>query len=656
MLAVALLAVAGLGFLGAGVEGKLSPTSLEIPGSASARANNMLREHFGDSAPFVILLRGPARQLDRQGPALVRTLRRNPAVTTLSPWDLGAVQRLRPTPREAIVVADFHVGTEQAVNHTVPELNQILASTIKPPVRSTQTGYATLSRAIQDDSITATRRGELIALPILLIVLLLVFRSPVAAGIPLAFGAVTVIASRGLLSILTNWFSVDAFALVVCTMMGLALGVDYALLMVSRFREELTDGATPYDAARATRRTAGRTTVFAGSTLMLSMLVAFFIVPGSLLGSLAATLLIVVALSVLVAVVVGPAVLILCGPNVDRWRIGPAPGQGRSRLMTIVSAALRRPAPVAIAIGVVVLILAAPGGGAEDRTPEPDPACPRRPDQKGLRNDRAGDRPGIRRAVRGRRQHRQRHRHRTEPAGGAEPLAAPDRRPARRADGGRPGAGLAGGGAAAPGRRHASPVAPKRARWPSSGGWAATSAGPRPGVALLRGGIAKASYGAGLLAEGSGKAADGATLLASGLAQAETGSERAVGALAIFAEGTRRLAGAQHRAALAGLNLKFALQSLGPNLRHNALRRSRHLRQLARRRGAPDAAAPAGAGGRRRSAAEDGAATARRDDDRQGRSRLRTGAGRGPQRARRGQRHQSGQRRRLRPRLRRPAR
>ena len=110
------------------------------------------------------------------------------------------------------------------------------------------------------------------------------------------------IASRGLLSIVTDWFSVDAFALTVCTMMGLALGVDYALLMVSRFREELAGGA---DAARRPpgrpASTAGRTTVFAGSTLMLSMLVAFFIVPGSLLGSLAATLLLVVALSVLVA-------------------------------------------------------------------------------------------------------------------------------------------------------------------------------------------------------------------------------------------------------------------------------------------------------------------------------------------------------------------
>ena len=73
-------------------------------------------------------------------------------------------------------------------------------------MRATQTGFATLSRAIQDESIAATERGELIALPFLLIVLLLVFRSPIAAAIPLAFGAITVIASRGILYFLTDWF------------------------------------------------------------------------------------------------------------------------------------------------------------------------------------------------------------------------------------------------------------------------------------------------------------------------------------------------------------------------------------------------------------------------------------------------------------------
>jgi RND superfamily putative drug exporter len=567
-----------LGVLGAGVEGKLSPTSLEIPGTSSARANRMLRDRFGDSAPFVILLRGPAGQLDHQGPALIRALRRDPKVTTLSPWDVGAVQRLRPSPRRAIVIADFHVGIDEAVNETVPELNRILESTIQPPVRSTQTGYATLSRAIQDDSIAATERGELIALPILLIVLLLVFRSPVAAAVPLAFGAVTVIGSRGLLSILTEWFSVDAFALVVCTMMGLALGVDYALLMVSRFREELAEGSTATEAARATRHTAGRTTIFAGSTLMLSMLVAFFVVPGSLLGSLAATLLIVVALTVLVAVVAGPAVLILLGPNVDRWRIGPAPGAGRSRLMTLVAAALRRPAPVAAAIGMVLLVLAVPAVGLKTGPPSQTQLAHGDPIRKNFELIERAIGPGydapftiVASADRGtvteprRLAALSRWQHRIAAQPGVQTVIGPAQVSKAVAPLQQAGALFASGG-------ETGPLA-QFGRLGRNLGRAAA------GIALLRDGVSKASYGAGLLAQGSGTAEAGATALASGLTQAGAGSARAVSALRTFAQGTRRLAGAQHRAVLGALNVKFALQSLPSNLRHNAFRRSRHLQK-----------------------------------------------------------------------------
>ena len=579
VLVVSLVLLVVLGILGAGVESKLSPTSLEIPGSESARATHLLREHFGDSAPFAILLRGPERQLDRQGPRLVRALRRSsPTVTTLSPWDRGSVRQLRPGPRRAIVLADFHVGIDAAVNDVVPELNEILAGNVQPPVRWTQTGYATLSRAIQDDSIAATERGELIALPILLIVLLLVFRSPVAAAIPLAFGAVTVISSRGLLAIVTNWFSIDAFALTVCTMMGLALGVDYALLMVSRFREELANGAAPRDAARATRRSAGRTTVFAGSTLMLSMLVAFFIVPGSLLGSLAATLVLVVALSVLVAVVVGPAALTLLGPNVDRWRIGPPAGEGDSRLMAVVGAALRRPAPVALAIGFVLLLLAVPALGLKTGPPSQTQLAQDDPARKDFELIERSIGPGYdapfvvvaaaedgtvtephRLAVLSRWQHR------IAAQPGVQAVVGPAQisravKPLRQA-----GALLATGG-------DSGPLA-QLTRLGRNLGRAAS------GVAQLRGGIARASYGAGLLAEGSGRAQAGAGALAAGLAQAEAGSERAVAALRTFADGTRRLAGAQRKAAIAGLNVKFALQSLVPNLNRNALVRSRRLQK-----------------------------------------------------------------------------
>ena len=96
-------------------------------------------------------------------------------------------------------------------------------------------------------------------------------------------------------------------------MMGLALGVDYALLMVSRFREELAAGAEPLGAAWRTRRTAGRTTAFAGSTLVLAMAVTLWVMPGTLFLSLAGTAILVTALSVAIATLVAPPLLFLLG-------------------------------------------------------------------------------------------------------------------------------------------------------------------------------------------------------------------------------------------------------------------------------------------------------------------------------------------------------
>jgi RND superfamily putative drug exporter len=521
--------------------------------------------------------RASAAAIDRQGPQLVRALRRDPRVTTLSPWDRGSVARLRPGPRQALILADFHVDIKTAVNKTVPRLNDLLERKVHPPVRATQTGFASLSRAIQDESISAAERGELIALPFLLIILLLVFRSPVAAAIPLAFGAVTVIASRGILYFFTSWFDIDAFALTVCTMMGLALGVDYALLMVSRFREELAAGAEPYDAARLTRRTAGRTTMFAGSTLLLSMLVALFILPGSLLASLAGTVVMVVILSVAVATVVGPALLTLIGPNVDRWRIGAAPG-GRSRLMTAVGAALKRPAVAAALICALLLVLAAPALGLKTGPPSPEQLAkdaPAREDAE-LIDDAIGpgwDAPFQVIAV-----------SHDGAITDAKNLAALDDFQAQLAA--MPGVqavigpgGLATrverlrnlGNAVLSSEGNIGPVK----QLGRLGRNLAVAAG---GVGQLRAGISEAGDGAGLLALGADRAGQGAEMIAIGLGRATSGSQRAIAALNGFAKGARRLANAQAAAAIGALQIKLALGSAFiPNLRHNALRRSRIL-------------------------------------------------------------------------------
>ncbi len=573
-LAIAALLIAALAAFGFSLEEKLSPSTLDIPGTSAEHANKMLTEHFGNTALFAILLQGPSASIDQQGPELVRTLRRDPKVSTLSPWDKGSVGRLRPGPRRALILADFHVGTAEAVKEKVPLLNRILEERISSPVRATQSGFATLTRSIQDESITASERGELIAMPILLIVLLLVFRSPVAAAIPLGFGAVSVLTSRGLLALLTNVFGVDALALTVCSMMGLALGVDYALLMVSRFREELAEGAEPIDAAWATRRTAGRTTVFAGSTLVLAMVVAMFVVPGALLASLAATLALVVVLTVTVATVVGPPILALLGPNVDRWRVGAAPDGSRSRLMTFVSAALRRPAPVAAAIGVLVLALVTPAIGLKtgpfsvSQLPHNDPA---RQDAELIQKSiGAGfEAPYVIVAT-------------TKDGTITEPdrLAALTRW--QRKIAATPGVQTVIGPAqvshsVAPLRRSGTALISENESGPAAGLGRLGHSLSRlsGGVRQLREGLAEASSGAGLLADGSGKAGSGALTISNGLAKVSAGSEELVSAIDEFSAGSKKLAEGLEKASLGGLQLKATLRETPTNLRINPQRRSR---------------------------------------------------------------------------------
>jgi RND superfamily putative drug exporter len=574
-LAIGVVVVAVLGVLGIGVEDELRPTSLDVPGTGSARGRELLEGHFGESAPFVILLRGPAGALERQGTDLIRALRRDPGVTTLSPWDRGTLDRLRPSPRKAFVLTDFHTGAREAAQVAAPSLDRLLAREIHPPVIARETGYATLSRAIQDESVRSTRDAELIAAPFLLLVLLFVFRSPVAAAIPLVFGGAAVLAARGCLALAASRLHIDGFSLTVATMMGLALGVDYALLMVSRFREELAAGAQPLIAARRTRRTAGRTTVFAGSTLVLAMAVTLWVMPGSLFLSLAGTAILVTLISVAIATFVGPPLLYLLGPNVDRWAFGS--NRNGTRLMAFVEAALRHPARSAAIIGGALVLLALPALALKTGPPSasqlPSTNLARKNAESIDHAIGAGwDAPFVLVAAtdRGpittdsrldelRRAQRQISR---DP--GVQAVIGPgqiEHRVAPLREGGEE--LLAGEGDASP------------ARLSRLGDRLDRAAG---GVSQLRGGIARAAAGAGLLASGSGRAGEGAAQISGGLEKAAAGAGDAVRALERIDEGSGRIANGQRQAALGSRSVRDELTGLLPVLRRGGLARARSLR------------------------------------------------------------------------------
>ena len=90
---------------------------------------SLAESHFGHSSPFVVLLRGPARSVDRQGPGLVAALRRHSTATVISPWDRGSVGGLRPAPGKALVLVDFHLPLDEAMRDTVPALERTLEAT-----------------------------------------------------------------------------------------------------------------------------------------------------------------------------------------------------------------------------------------------------------------------------------------------------------------------------------------------------------------------------------------------------------------------------------------------------------------------------------------------------------------------------------------------
>ena len=402
--------------IGTGVDGAARPDHAERPRHRIlARRPSSCASTSATRRRSRSCCEGPPEAIERQGPALVAALRRSSPGSR--PSRPGTAARSKGCGRRRAGADPRRLPRRPENGGQRDRAGTRTASSSRrstPPVRATQTGFATLSRAIQDESLDAAERGELLALPFLLIVLLLVFRSPVAAAIPLAFGAMTVIASRGILYFFTGWF--DDRRLRADRLHDDGPGARGRLRAADGLA--LPRGAGRRGRARArrrrrTRRTAGRTTMFAGSTLLLSMLVSLFILPGSLLVSLAGD--------------AGDGRRPQRRRGDDRRAGDPHPARaerrpladrrgrraGRSRLMALVGAALRRPALAAIADRRGP---AAGAGGADDR-PEDRPAEPRtalqgRPGARGRGTDRQGDRPGLGRAVPGRRRDRRRADHR----------------------------------------------------------------------------------------------------------------------------------------------------------------------------------------------------------------------------------------------------
>jgi uncharacterized membrane protein YdfJ with MMPL/SSD domain len=215
-----------------------------------------------------------------------------------------------------------------------------------------------------DNSNKDLHRAEKLALPVTLFVLLFAFGSIVAALVPVLLGLTAVAAAFGLLGPISHLFALDSSVKTIVLLIGMAVGVDYALFYVVRSREERARGLPSHEALERTARTSGRTVVIAGTTVAIAM-AGQFVVGSAIFNGIAAGTIAVVACAVAGSVTVLPAVLELLGPRIDRGRIPFLPhlhtDSEKSRFWpAVIDRVLRRPFVSLVAATAVLVALALP--------------------------------------------------------------------------------------------------------------------------------------------------------------------------------------------------------------------------------------------------------------------------------------------------------
>ncbi|MEU9955055.1 MMPL family transporter [Streptomyces sp. NPDC050982] len=378
VLVVAVVAVALMGALGAGAFGKLLGGGYDDPASQSSRAAKVIDEKFGGETNLVLLVRASEGRIDdpaaqQSGRALVADLKKEQHLeNVVSFWDTASPDLRSEDDREAMVLA--HVkgeGTERDEN--AKSVIDAYTGPYKDAFTVQAGGGAAVTSEMGTQSGEDLVLAEGIAVPLTLVLLLLVFGSMVAALLPLAIGIIAIVGTFAELFVLGSVTDVSIFAINLTTALGLGLGIDYALLMVSRFREQLAAGASVDDAVRRTVSTAGRTVAFSAATVAAA-LAALMVFPQYFLRSFGYAGVGVVAIAAVSTLFVMPALFVVLGHRVNSGRL---PWAKRERSGTrapfwgrLAGTVMRRPALTALPVLAVLLLAASPLLGITFGTPD----------------------------------------------------------------------------------------------------------------------------------------------------------------------------------------------------------------------------------------------------------------------------------------------
>ncbi|MEX2108746.1 MAG: MMPL family transporter [Solirubrobacterales bacterium] len=358
--------------VGRDVESHLKAAGFTDSASESEKATRVLGGALGyDANPgLVLVVRDPnGGPLNLKSPTVRREVDRLSREVAQVEYVGRVVNPLRDRRAGAALLARDGQSLAISVHlHTtdIEDKGGFVAEDVKPMVEASSLdvamgGFAAGFNETNDQTKTDLTKAELIAFPILAILLLIVFRGVIAASIPLLIGVLSIIGTLFVLRVMSEFVDTSVFALNIATGLSLGLAVDYALLMVSRYREEIgRDGATR-EAHRRTVRTAGRTALFSGLTVAAAM-AALIVLPQRFLYSIAVAGASVGLLSAVIALLVVPSILAILGTRIDALSIrrGPAISDESDGWYRLARGVMRHPVSVALGSSALLLAAAAP--------------------------------------------------------------------------------------------------------------------------------------------------------------------------------------------------------------------------------------------------------------------------------------------------------
>ncbi|WP_244930914.1 MMPL family transporter [Nocardioides sp. W7] len=372
-LAVALAA----GVFGIGVFDHLSQGGFDDRRSESSRELRVEQDTFGNRSLDVIAIYS-SEELTADQPEFRAAVA---AVVDAIPADLiSAVVPYYDSDRPDLVSADGHAAqvqislageSEDDFTRAYEEISPgLVAAGLETDLAGTYAVFTDVNEITSDD----LKRAELISMPLVLLLALLIFGSLVAASMPVLVGVVAMLGALAVVRVLTMVTDVSVFAVNVISLLGIGLAIDYALFVVSRFREELA--LVPPDhpdaaaiAVRRTMATAGRTVLFSGLTVAAAMS-SLLIFPQAFLKSMGYGGIAAVLVAMVAALTVLPATLRLLGRRVDAGRLpwrrhrAVAVDDGHGRWARLARAVMRRPVVVIVVTVVGLLVVASPFLGA----------------------------------------------------------------------------------------------------------------------------------------------------------------------------------------------------------------------------------------------------------------------------------------------------